>query len=153
MLSSARSTRHSPDQPASPSHIVHNHYHSPGHTLTQQDPGVHNHDANQSNTAPHHPYHSPQQQRAQCTEELTYNDNEQAALLSCSQFLQQARQPGQPRSPGRREKYSVRPRVSASDVVPPERVAEDALRATRVQYFADLQRLQEKRQQASPGVQ
>lgn len=65
-------------------------------------------------------------------------------MMSCSQYLQQARPPGSPRSPGRRAKY-VRPRQSASEVIPPERVAEEALRTTRMEYFADLQRIQQKR--------
>lgn len=138
-----------PVQPFSPSHIVHNHYHGPGESLLQQGPGVH-----QSSTQPHHPYSTSHQHLgATCTVEQGHNDNGQAGMISCSQYLEQARELGQPRSPGRREKSGRRPRVSASDIVPPERVAEEALRTTRMQYFADLQRLQQKRLQDAAGVQ
>lgn len=153
MLSSPHPRHHSPDQPAPPSHTVYSHYHTPCDPQAQLDAGAHQH-ANQINTAPRRPYHSShQQQGAACAADHAYHGDEQPNMLSCSQFLQQSRQPGQPRSPGRREKYGVRPRVSASDVVPPERVAEDALRATRMQYFADLQRLQQKRQSDALGMQ
>jgi hypothetical protein len=50
-------------------------------------------------------------------------------------------------SPGRRERYGARPRISASDIVPPERVAEDALRAARAEYRADVQRVKRKMMQ------
>lgn len=49
--------------------------------------------------------------------------------------------------PGRRPRFGSRPRISASDIVPPEKVEEEALKQTRIDYFADVQRIKQKRLQ------
>lgn len=49
--------------------------------------------------------------------------------------------------PNRWRRHVCRPRMSASDIVPPEKVAEEALRQARIEYFADVQRIKQKRVQ------
>ena len=55
--------------------------------------------------------------------------------------------PSRPRSEGRRHRFGCRQRVSASDIVPPEKVGEEALQQARIEYYADVQRLKQKRLQ------
>lgn len=47
----------------------------------------------------------------------------------------------------RRRQFGSRPRISAASIVPPEKVAEEALRQARIDYFADVQRIKQKRVQ------
>eukprot|EP00892_Ulva_mutabilis_P009951 jgi/Ulvmu1/7328/UM035_0117.1 len=51
------------------------------------------------------------------------------------------------RPTGRRHRFGSPPRVSASDIVPPEKVRAEALRQARIEYFADVQRIKQKRLQ------
>jgi hypothetical protein len=141
--------RRSPVQPDPPTHAIRQiQYHDPVDGLAQQ--GSPFRTEAPGNTHPAHICGASQQLEGDnCTAAAVHYDSGQTGMLSCSQYLQQVRYPGQRRSPGRREKYGVRPRVSASEVVPPERVAEEDLRTTRIQYFADLQRLQQKRLQSA----
>lgn len=55
--------------------------------------------------------------------------------------------PHRQNSTARRHRLGSRPRISASDIIPPQAVAEDALRQARIDYFADVQRIKQKRLQ------